>query len=502
MKRIPVFLIACFILLFSCKQQSNISPKPFTSAMLARQDFLINADKDTQLTTLHGSFIHIAAGTFNSKEPINIEIREAFTSAEILAAGLTTTSNGRPLRSGGMIYFNATVAGDSIALQKPVAISMPNEYYDEQMEVFKGVETDSGMNWVNPEPVDTTPQSQNWIAGKQIFESNCTSCHKLNMDLTGPPLRGIERRWNNYWYLKQWIRNWNVAVANGWPVAIRAQNEKPTAMSIFEHLTDQQLDQVIAYITNESLKPGPPIDSPCADTIYLPTPKPQQTFLDTDLPVIIPSTDTSIIEERPDPNPVKRELEDTSSRGDDKRVQQIYTDGSYDFEITTNGWYNIDALIDVEGTTNVKLTATIEGNAVDNMTVYLFCPDKKIMINPTDVDGNKYLFNKFGDDGIPLFLNDRAILIAFGSKGDNMYLGATEFRIKEEETTSIDVEKTTAEKVRDIFREKKIGSIDIGIDKKEMRIHEIPCDLIKAVDTLKKAVDTVKRVAINTTPVP
>ncbi len=78
------------------------------------------------------------------------------------------------------------------------------------------------------------------------------------MDLTGPPLRGIERRWNNYWYLKQWIRNWNVAVANGWPVAIRAQNEKPTAMSIFEHLTDQQLDQVIAYITNESLKPGPP----------------------------------------------------------------------------------------------------------------------------------------------------------------------------------------------------------------------------------------------------
>ncbi len=100
--------------------------------MLARQDFLINADKDTQLATLHGSFIHIAAGTFNSKEPVNIEIREAFTSAEILAAGLTTTSNGRPLRSGGMIYFNATVAGDSIALQKPVDISMPNEYYDER----------------------------------------------------------------------------------------------------------------------------------------------------------------------------------------------------------------------------------------------------------------------------------------------------------------------------------------------------------------------------------
>lgn len=56
--------------------------------MLARQDFSINADKDTQLTTLHGSFIHIAAGTFNSKEPVNIEVREAFTPCGDISSGV------------------------------------------------------------------------------------------------------------------------------------------------------------------------------------------------------------------------------------------------------------------------------------------------------------------------------------------------------------------------------------------------------------------------------
>ncbi|HEX2630511.1 MAG TPA: c-type cytochrome [Chitinophagaceae bacterium] len=99
-------------------------------------------------------------------------------------------------------------------------------------------------------------------AGKQIFSANCASCHKMGADLTGPNLDGVETRWPDVSHLHQWIKNWNVAVANGWPEAVAAQNLKPTAMNTFEFLADKDIDNVIAYITTWEptvvSKEGPP----------------------------------------------------------------------------------------------------------------------------------------------------------------------------------------------------------------------------------------------------
>jgi mono/diheme cytochrome c family protein len=86
-------------------------------------------------------------------------------------------------------------------------------------------------------------------AGKQIFTANCASCHKMGADMTGPDLNGVESRWPDRGHLRQWIKNWEVAVTNGWPEAVTAQNIKGTKMNAFEFLTDKQLDDVIEYIT-------------------------------------------------------------------------------------------------------------------------------------------------------------------------------------------------------------------------------------------------------------
>ena len=96
------------------------------------------------------------AGSFNVSGLIQVEIKEAFTPAEIFAAGMTTESNGRLLRSAGMIYINASTKGKQAELLKPIKVSIPNQYYDSSMQVFKGIETDSStVNWIDPVSTDT-----------------------------------------------------------------------------------------------------------------------------------------------------------------------------------------------------------------------------------------------------------------------------------------------------------------------------------------------------------
>ena len=44
------------------------------------------------------------------------------------------------------------------------------------------------------------------VKGKDLFNSNCAACHKLDAKMTGPALRGISARLTNEWLYK-WIRN-------------------------------------------------------------------------------------------------------------------------------------------------------------------------------------------------------------------------------------------------------------------------------------------------------
>ena len=43
----------------------------------------------------------------------------------------------------------------------------------------------------------TANLSENAFKGKQIFNSNCAACHKLDEIMTGPPLRGIAEKYDS-----------------------------------------------------------------------------------------------------------------------------------------------------------------------------------------------------------------------------------------------------------------------------------------------------------------
>ncbi len=481
------YLLSVLFCLFLLACRNPKQPKPFSPEMLVSQLFLINSSEDTVINTLHGSVLRITANSFSVSGEVQIEIKEAFTALEMLAGGMTTESNGRLLRSGGMIFINATVEGNATELIKPISVSIPNNYYDNNMEVFKGVETDSGtINWVDPFPVDTSFQSRQWNIGKTIYQSKCAPCHILGKDFVGPNLANVEERIPDRKRILEFVNNPVKAMSSN-PYFQCLKYQYGTVMTGFPDLTSNDIDAILNYINAEVAK-NPllitPVE-PCVlpvdtssnstagfsslcenDTIYIPRPRNETTFLAEQSAEIIERNDT-----------LKEPLNPESLEG----LRQGFTDinpsvGMYDFEVRTLGWYNIDAFVaGYAGTTSVALWANLQIDFDITMHVYLFCPDKKMLSIGYSSDNKKYYFDKL-NGAIPLFESDRAILFAFGSKRDKMYYGISEFVIQKEQVINITVKETTEKKLLKALKSKAIEGIDIGIEKKKRKIVPRNCD--------------------------
>jgi len=98
-----------------------------------------------------------------------------------------------------------------------------------------------------------TLSAQDLDEGKNLFKVNCASCHAKDMKnkLTGPALGGTQERWADYPEedLYSWIRNSQALISTGHPRANELWNEwKPTVMTNFQNLTDDQIANILGYI--------------------------------------------------------------------------------------------------------------------------------------------------------------------------------------------------------------------------------------------------------------
>lgn len=85
--------------------------------------------------------------------------------------------------------------------------------------------------------------------GRTLFESNCATCHKVDKDLTGPALKGIEDRVKDKKLLYAWIRNNNAVLKTGNAYFVKLYKDwNQTPMNTFINLTDEQIGQILAYI--------------------------------------------------------------------------------------------------------------------------------------------------------------------------------------------------------------------------------------------------------------
>ena len=85
--------------------------------------------------------------------------------------------------------------------------------------------------------------------GELVYKQYCQSCHKQNVDLLGPALKDAIVRWDNDTVrLKSFIRNSGKAIADGDPRAKMLYEQWKTNMTTFSNLTDEELDNVIAWM--------------------------------------------------------------------------------------------------------------------------------------------------------------------------------------------------------------------------------------------------------------
>ncbi|WP_242928815.1 c-type cytochrome [Pontibacter vulgaris] len=100
-------------------------------------------------------------------------------------------------------------------------------------------------------------QAQDAVAGKKVFEGNCTACHSIDADVVGPALKDAHKRRGDEWLVK-FISNSQALVQAGDKDAVALfEKFNKVPMPAFEgSLSKDDIANVIAYIKEQSDKPA------------------------------------------------------------------------------------------------------------------------------------------------------------------------------------------------------------------------------------------------------
>lgn len=115
-----------------------------------------------------------------------------------------------------------------------------------------------------PAPADATAEAAAAPAagagdaakGKELFNTLCAACHKLDAKSTGPALRGVADRYDRAWLYK-WVRNSSEMIKAGDAAAVKLFNENNKAvMTAFPQLSDADIDNILAYTSQPKEEAG------------------------------------------------------------------------------------------------------------------------------------------------------------------------------------------------------------------------------------------------------
>jgi mono/diheme cytochrome c family protein len=92
--------------------------------------------------------------------------------------------------------------------------------------------------------------------GKQLFDANCKTCHRVDSRLIGPPLAGVYDRAPSIDWIKSFVKNSSAVIASGDPYAVNLFNENnKVMMTSFSSLKDQDIMNILGYVKSEAEKP-------------------------------------------------------------------------------------------------------------------------------------------------------------------------------------------------------------------------------------------------------
>ena len=442
-------LIATFLLTRHHRQFTII---PGTPAATHGEIYTIDCRQDTVFHTAHGAMIGIPRGSIDASgaNTVRIEIKEAYNIAAMLRFGLLTQSDGGPLSSGGMIDIQPA-EGSTARIVRPISVALPTLRMEENMQCFKGVINDKGkVNWTDPHPLADSFAQKAIAYGKNLFETNCSSCHSVRSALTAPTLAYIGQRRSERW-LYDFIRDNSKVLRDGDCYANYIYNVyNKTPMNVFPNLNHSDIRYLIDYITSESQ---------LIDSNQVPNytreldschrykrlagalEKNREAFIRANGPrtQVIRRDDTGAI------------ITDTAILyTSPARVTPIeYPSIYYQFTVESFGWYNVDALLkDLPGIQPSELRVQLPPEYAAEVNVFLVLPGRKIFTEGGFLKDSETEFGFLTEDGqIPLPQKEQAYVFATGEYRGKPVFAVRSFMTTLQQTIYLQPAPTTKEQI-------------------------------------------------------
>ena len=503
-KRNLLMAVLALLLLAACntRQSKIVNPSLLNSHVVT-----VDPSKDNIFRTVHGAIIQIPKGALqtNGNAPAKLEIKEAYSIADMVTGGLLTQSDGKLLSSGGMIYINP-VDENNVRIVKPISVAIPTPTLDQNMELYKGeIKSDGSINWTDPKPLPENPQMNALATGKRIFMNNCASCHAIDKKVTGPALAHILKR--NAWMLHQQsfeadtVGQYNLLYdytrdnlrilrrGSEYFTCLFNQYNK-TPMNTFPNLTDEDLDNLYAYIENESEVRNLPVPDngivKCMDScrIYNETKRNLQEIksrLEQDSSYMLDLT--YHFPTPPPPTPDTFPDIDTLPTAPmlDKVQPSENKSLYYQFKIDVFGWYNVDQLLGKAGMEESKLSVRVSGAEENRFNIFLVIPSIKLFAEGGKLNDADNMYGFFLNNAtIPLPQNNAAYILAMGESDGNILFAMQTFQTSTKQQISLELKRVDKD-----YLNAKIRSLEftnVGIQANETKTGKELREVIKKLE--------------------
>lgn len=129
-------------------------------------------------------------------------------------------------------------------------------------------EVQSSSESTEAETVQSPVPGGDPVEGKKLFNSLCAACHKPYQRAVGPALHGVVDKYDgDFEWLYSWIKNSQALIKSGDTRANAIYNEyNQTAMNAFPQLSNQDIDNILAYVEQPKPEPKVAVDAVAADT--------------------------------------------------------------------------------------------------------------------------------------------------------------------------------------------------------------------------------------------
>ncbi|MBD0258854.1 MAG: cytochrome c [Cytophagales bacterium] len=431
---LPVLLALCGPGCTPRTERSVPAHSLLNEQQLGSTRFTVRAGRDTLLRSPGGTLLFVPRNGFLHPDgspasgPVAVTVREALAPADMVLAHLTTTSDGRPLESGGMVFVDATQAGQPLRINPdaPLGVSLPTGERLPGMQVFTGQRDDAGrLNWVNPVPLADTTLGNRMALGARLFRANCAVCHALDSLVVRPPLATVHTRRQQVW-LYAFIRNsmWLLQLGDSVTVTLYNQYNKQV-MPAFD-FTPKEIAALLTYLSGGSFRADSLEALPDGDvahtTLGLPRIPPgseRAGFFDVvDGPVSVPLPADTM----PDP---------------------LY----YVFDLKGLGWINVDRFPD-ETTPRVPFFVRLAPEGLEQVSVTILFKKERVFLEARLGKNDRYTFSPYEDEALSLLPAGRKATVVVTAYQDGAYcLGLKDVVIGQAGTVTVLPARTTAEQL-------------------------------------------------------